>query len=67
MIRQAIDLGVCKCNVSTEMRDAYMTALRTALQSEKVDLLDVIREATVKMQIVLTTKLQVFGSTAKAS
>lgn len=67
MIRQAIDLGVCKFNVSTEMRDAYMTALRTALQSEKVDLLDVIREATVKMQIVLTTKLQVFGSTAKAS
>ena len=66
MIRQAIDLGVCKFNVSTEMRDAYMTALRTALQSEKVDLLDVIREATVKMQIVLTTKLQIFGSTAKA-
>jgi len=66
MIRQAIELGVCKFNVNTEVRGAYLAALKTVMQSEKADLLDVMRETTVRMQAVVTAKLRAFGSTAKA-
>lgn len=66
MIRRAIELGVCKFNVNTEVRGAYLAALQTALQFEKADLLDVMRETASKMQAVVITKLRAFGSTAKA-
>ena len=63
MVRQAIALGVRKFNVNTEVREAYVEALRACLQaSESPDLLDLMRRAEAAMQAVVAAKLQLFGS-----
>ncbi len=63
MVRQAIALGVRKFNVNTEVREAYVEALRGCLQaSESPDLLDLMRRAEAAMQAVVAAKLQLFGS-----
>jgi tagatose 1,6-diphosphate aldolase GatY/KbaY len=63
MVRQAITLGVRKFNVNTEVREAYVEALRDCLGSAQApDLLDLMRQAEVAMQVVVAAKLQLFGS-----
>lgn len=63
MVRQAIALGVRKFNVNTEVREAYVEALRDGLQvSESPDLLDLMHLAEEAMQAVVAAKLQLFGS-----
>lgn len=63
MVRQAITLGVRKFNVNTEVREAYVEALRGCLQvAESPDLLDLMRQAEAAMQAVIAAKLQLFGS-----
>lgn len=63
MVRQAIALGVRKFNVNTEVREAYVEALRGGLQTaESPDLLDLMRRAEAAMQAVVAAKLQLFGS-----
>ena len=63
MVRQAIALGVRKFNVNTEVREAYVEALRGCLQdAESPDLLDLMRRAEAAMQAVVAAKLQLFGS-----
>jgi tagatose 1,6-diphosphate aldolase GatY/KbaY len=67
MVRQAIALGVCKFNVNTEVRDAYVGALRQTLQSSQTpDLLALMQEAEAAMQRVIAAKLRLFGSTNQA-
>lgn len=68
MVRQAIALGVRKFNVNTEVREAYVEALRGALQAPgSPDLVDLMRQAEAKMQAVVATKLQLFGSVGTSS
>jgi tagatose 1,6-diphosphate aldolase GatY/KbaY len=62
LVRRAIAAGVCKFNVNTEMRAAYMDALRLAMHGESPDLLEVMGRATRAMQVVVSTKLHLFGS-----
>jgi tagatose 1,6-diphosphate aldolase GatY/KbaY len=63
MIRQAIALGVRKFNVNTEVREAYVEALRGCLQASGTpDLVDLMRQAEAAMQAVVAAKLQLFGS-----
>jgi tagatose 1,6-diphosphate aldolase GatY/KbaY len=63
MVRHAIALGVRKFNVNTEMREAYVEALRGCLQAAgSPDLLDLMRRAEAAMQAVVAAKLQLFGS-----
>jgi tagatose 1,6-diphosphate aldolase GatY/KbaY len=63
MVRQSVELGVRKFNVNTELREAYISALRTGLLDTKVpDLADLMREALTAMQAVVSSKLQLFGS-----
>ena len=67
MVRQTIALGVCKFNVNTEVRDAYVGALRQTLQSSQTpDLLALMQEAEAAMQRVIAAKLRLFGSTNQA-
>ncbi len=67
MVRQSIALGVRKFNVNTEVREAYVEALRSCLQAASApDVLDLMRQAEVAMQAVVTAKLQLFGSVGKA-
>jgi tagatose 1,6-diphosphate aldolase GatY/KbaY len=67
LVERAIELGVCKFNVNTELRQAYLSALRGALATAPApDLLDVLRAAVRDMQSVVADKLQLFGSIGRA-
>jgi tagatose 1,6-diphosphate aldolase GatY/KbaY len=67
MVRRAIELGVCKLNVNTEVRDAYLAALADGLSArERPDLLDLMRAASDAMQAVIAAKLRLFGSAGQA-
>ncbi len=67
MINRSIQLGVCKFNVNTEVRQAYMQALKAEICGQpNQDLLDVTSEAIAAMQSVVAEKLQLFGSIGKA-
>jgi tagatose 1,6-diphosphate aldolase GatY/KbaY len=63
MIRRAVSLGVTKFNVNTEIRDAYLEALRLCLRDGAPgELLSVMGAAVEAMQAVIAAKLRVFGS-----
>jgi tagatose 1,6-diphosphate aldolase GatY/KbaY len=67
MVHRAIALGVCKFNVNTEVREAYVEALRACLSAPRSpDLLDLMRSAEATMQGVVAAKLQLFGSVGRA-
>src|SRR5262249_29471661 len=54
MVHQAMALGMRKFNVNTEVREAYVEALRGCLQAAGTpDLLDVMRQAEAAMQAVV--------------
>ena len=66
MISQAIERGVCKFNVNTEVRQAYVEALQERLVSSKSpDLLELMQSAITAMRAVIATKLRLFGSAGK--
>lgn len=63
MVQQAIALGVRKFNVNTEVREAYVTALRTRLAAPGTpDILELMQQAETAMQEIVATKLQLFRS-----
>ena len=67
MVQRAIELGVCKLNVNTEVRDAYLAALADDLSAgERPDLLELMQAATAAMQAVVAAKLRLFGSAGRA-
>jgi tagatose 1,6-diphosphate aldolase GatY/KbaY len=67
MVHQAIRLGVRKFNVNTEVREAYVGALRQELQqSPSPDLVGLMQHAEAAMQAVVTDKLYLFGCIDKA-
>ena len=66
MLRRSIELGVTKFNVNTEIRGAYVAALRELLDApEAPDLLDLMENAIVAMEAVISTKLSLFGSAGR--
>lgn len=66
MVRRAIALSICKFNVNTELREAYMRALaESAASSRKTDMLYVMEATTNSMREVVTGKLILFGSTGR--
>jgi tagatose 1,6-diphosphate aldolase GatY/KbaY len=65
MVRRAIELGVSKLNVNTEIREAYLGALRDRL-AESPDLMGLMQGAVEAMTVVVAAKLQLFGSVGKA-
>jgi fructose/tagatose bisphosphate aldolase len=61
LIYRAIALGVSKCNVNTDLRQAYLTALHEAIGTgTPPDLLDVLRGVTAAMQAVAVANMRVF-------
>jgi len=65
MVSRAVELGVCKLNVNTELREAYLGALKDHL-ADSSDLIGLMRSAIEAMQVVVCAKLQLFGSAGKA-
>jgi tagatose 1,6-diphosphate aldolase GatY/KbaY len=66
LIQRAIELGVRKFNVNTEVREAYTGALKARIEAGNADLLDLIQAAEAAMRNVVAEKLHLFGSTGKA-
>lgn len=67
LVHQAIVLGVRKFNVNTEVREAYMAALRATFQAPgNPDVLEVMQRAETAMEAVVAAKLQLFGSVGTA-
>ncbi|MEM8604351.1 MAG: class II fructose-bisphosphate aldolase [Cyanobacteria bacterium P01_H01_bin.121] len=67
MIQRSIELGVCKFNVNTEVRQQYMQFWRDYGQMDpQPDLLDCQKAVTEAMQTVIAEKLRLFGSAGKA-
>jgi tagatose 1,6-diphosphate aldolase GatY/KbaY len=65
-VRRSIELGITKFNVNTEVRGAYVDALRERLDSPRTpDLLELMQGAIAAMQSVVSTKLHLFGSVGK--
>lgn len=66
-VHRAIDLGVRKFNVNTEVREAYLAALRSSLEQEKKpDLIEIMTEVIQAMKAVVVSKLQLFRSSGQA-
>ncbi|MBF2096830.1 MAG: class II fructose-bisphosphate aldolase [Gloeomargaritaceae cyanobacterium C42_A2020_066] len=66
-ISTAIQLGVCKFNVNTEVRQAYLGFLRASLCGQAYqDLLEAMGGAVAAMEQVIQEKLTLFGSVGKA-
>jgi tagatose 1,6-diphosphate aldolase GatY/KbaY len=66
MVRRSIELGICKFNVNTEVRGAYLESLKRYLDTAaSPDLLPLMNEAISAMQLVIAEKLRLFGSVGK--
>jgi len=67
MIQRSIELGVCKFNVNTEVRQRYLEFWREYGKTEsQTDLLDCQKAATAAMQEIVAQKIRLFGSAGKA-
>lgn len=62
LVQRCIELGVTKFNVNTEVREAYLAALRQG----QGDLLDMMTGAVHAMQAVVSDKLRLFNSAGLA-
>ncbi len=67
MIQRSIELGVCKFNVNTEVRQKYLEFWREYGKADsQVDLLDCQKAATAAMQEIVAQKIRLFGSAGRA-
>lgn len=67
-IRQAIERGICKVNVATEVKDAWAKALRAVLASapELDDPREILTPAKEAAREVVRQKIRLFGASGKA-
>lgn len=67
-IRQAIALGICKVNIDTNVRQAFVEGVREVLAArpEEIDPRKILGPAREKMQKVVAEKIRLFGSSSKA-
>ncbi len=67
-IQQAIKLGVCKVNIDTNIREAFVLACRQALESDpdEIDPRKALGPARDAATAVIREKIRIFGSNGKA-
>jgi tagatose 1,6-diphosphate aldolase GatY/KbaY len=66
LVRRAIALGICKLNVNTELRAAYVQSVTERVRAPRApDLADLMAAATAAMQAIVVNKLHLFGSAGK--
>jgi tagatose 1,6-diphosphate aldolase GatY/KbaY len=67
MVKRAIQLGICKLNVNTEVRNAYLRSLKGDLEPDRSpDLTRLMGNAVDAMKTVVAEKIRFFGSAGKA-
>lgn len=62
-VQECVKIGVRKFNVNTEVRLAYLEALKSGGK----DLLDVMENSRAAMESVIIEKFKMFGSAGKAA
>jgi tagatose 1,6-diphosphate aldolase GatY/KbaY len=66
LIRQSISLGVCKFNVNTEVREAYLAAIQKHARQGSLELIELMKGAQQAMETVVAAKQRLFGASGKA-
>ncbi len=61
-IRAAIESGICKININTDIRLAFAKALKTALESSEITPYKYMQNAIGAVQAVVEEKIRLFGS-----
>ncbi len=60
-IRQAVKAGICKINVATETKNAFMKAVKNRIvQTDEIDLRKVFPPATEAVQTLIKRKMKIF-------
>lgn len=70
MILKAVTLGVCKFNVNTEVRSAYLNQMNQLFQKNNAplpELVDIMHLGIGAMKISIKEKMHLFGSVNKAN
>jgi fructose-bisphosphate aldolase class II len=67
-IRKAIELGVRKVNIDTNLREAFVAGVREVLENDpkQIDPRKILGPAKDKMSDVIREKIRLFGSAGKA-
>lgn len=67
-LREAISLGVCKVNIDTNIREAFVLAARQVLDgnAKEIDPRNVLGPARTAAIAIIREKIRVFGSNGKA-
>jgi tagatose 1,6-diphosphate aldolase GatY/KbaY len=68
MITRAVELGVRKFNIDTEVRQAFVQSLHQHLgvHGIEIDLVPLLNQAIDAMQLVIQEKIRLFGSSGSA-
>ena len=67
MITRSIELGICKFNVNTEIREAYIQSTKSYFaETAKYKLTDLLTTVVRSMQAIIQSKIELFGSIGKA-
>jgi len=61
LVAEAVDLGVRKLNVNTEIRQAYLRALRDKISMGNIELTDVMNATLLSMRKVVKSKIRQFA------
>jgi tagatose 1,6-diphosphate aldolase GatY/KbaY len=65
-ITSSIQHGICKFNVNTELRQAYLKALHASISQPAPDLIDILHATSAAMQQVAEEKMRLFrGETSQ--
>ncbi|XP_078444833.1 ketose-bisphosphate aldolase class-II family protein [Wolffia australiana] len=64
LVKECIEGGVCKLNVNTEVRSAYVESLRG--EGRRGDLVSVMSVAKEAMKAIVVNKMRLFGSSGRA-
>ncbi|MBC7343293.1 MAG: class II fructose-1,6-bisphosphate aldolase [Clostridia bacterium] len=67
-LRQAVKLGVRKINIDTNIREAFVAGVKSALEADpdQIDPRKILGPARERMQAVVREKIRVFGSSGQA-
>ena len=67
-IRAAIERGVCKVNIDTNIREAFMAGVKDALAANpsEIDPRKVLGPARERMTAIVREKIRLFGSSNQA-
>ncbi len=67
-IRQAVELGICKINIDTDIRQAFARGVHSVVNNnpEEYDPRKILGPARDEMKNIVATKMQLFGCAGKA-